>query len=70
MSAEENTRRFLWYETYEHRMTELTVRAGELWFILPLTVSLLRYSHDGFRARKGEEDCLQFITVYSVHDQV
>ena len=33
-------------------------------------VSLLRYSHDGLRARKGEEDCLQFITVYSVHDQV
>ena len=35
-------------------------------------VSLLRYSHDGFRARKGEEDCLQFLTVYSVavHDQV
>ena len=33
-------------------------------------VSLLRYSHDGFRARKGEEDCLQFLVVYSVHDQV
>ena len=33
-------------------------------------VSLLRYSHDGFRARKGEEDCLQFLAVYSVHDQV
>ena len=33
-------------------------------------VSLLRYSHDGFRARKGEEDCLQFSVVYSVHDEV
>ena len=50
-------------------MTELTVLVNFDLFCHWL-ISLLRYSHDGFRARKGEEDYLQFLVVYSVYDQV
>ena len=48
-----------------HRIAELTMKVNFGLFCC-LLVSLLRYSHDGVRTRKGEEGCLQFLVVNSV----